>query len=33
MVIRVILNSYKGAKVRIVTLNGATNPIEIRRGI
>jgi hypothetical protein len=33
MDVRVILNSYKGAKGKIATINGATNPIETRRGV
>jgi hypothetical protein len=29
----VILDSYTDAKVRVITLNGATEPIEIKRGV
>jgi hypothetical protein len=29
----VILDSYTNAKVRVITLNGATEPIEIKRGV
>jgi hypothetical protein len=33
MRIEEICKSYKGAKVKILTLKGATNPIKIRKGV